>query len=155
MPAITVSAQFKKGWTVAATGAYFAFNVLPTIIFFSALMSVLYSLNIMQLGVKGIAWVMMRTLRTSGAETLSASGNIFVGQTEAPLVIRPYIAGLSRSGLFAVMVGGLSTVAGSVLVGYSLAELRLRTWQEITHPDDLDGDLALGRRVVAHEILLE
>ena len=72
--------------TVANAGAYFAFSVLPTIIFFSSLMTVLYYLGIMQWLVKGMAWVMQRTMRTSGAETLSAAGNIFVGQTEAPLV---------------------------------------------------------------------
>ncbi|HEX2218750.1 MAG TPA: NupC/NupG family nucleoside CNT transporter [Gemmatimonadales bacterium] len=103
---------------VAATGAYFAFNVLPTIIFFSALMSVLYYLNIMQLVVKGIAWVMQKTLRTSGAETLSASGNIFLGQTEAPLLIKPFVPTMTRSELNTVMVGGFATVAGGVLAAY-------------------------------------
>ena len=78
---------------VANAGAFFAFAVLPTIIFFSALMSVLYHLGIMQLVVKGLAWGMQRTLGTSGAETLSASGNIFLGQTEAPLLIKPFVQG--------------------------------------------------------------
>ena len=103
---------------VAATGAYFAFNVLPTIIFFSALMSVLYYLNVMQVVVKGIAWVMQKTLRTSGAETLSASGNIFLGQTEAPLLIKPFVPTMTRSELNTVMVGGFATVAGGVLAAY-------------------------------------
>jgi CNT family concentrative nucleoside transporter len=103
---------------VAATGAYFAFNVLPTIIFFSSLMSVLYYLNIMQVVVKGIAWVMQKTLRTSGAETLSASGNIFLGQTEAPLLIKPFVPTMTRSELNTVMVGGFATVAGGVLAAY-------------------------------------
>ena len=103
---------------VAATGSYFAFNVLPTIIFFSALMSVLYYLNVMQLVVKGIAWVMQKTLRTSGAETLSASGNIFLGQTEAPLLIKPFVSAMTRSELITVMVGGFATVAGGVLAAY-------------------------------------
>lgn len=103
---------------VAATGAYFAFNVLPTIIFFSSLMSVLYYLNVMQLVVKGIAWVMQKTLRTSGAETLSASGNIFLGQTEAPLLIKPFVPTMTRSELHTVMVGGFATVAGGVLAAY-------------------------------------
>jgi CNT family concentrative nucleoside transporter len=103
---------------VAATGAYFAFNVLPTIIFFSALMSVLYYLKIMQVVVKGIAWVMQKTLRTSGAETLSASGNIFLGQTEAPLLIKPFVPTMTRSELNTVMVGGFATVAGGVLAAY-------------------------------------
>lgn len=103
---------------VAATGAYFAFNVLPTIIFFSALMSVLYYLQIMQVVVKGIAWVMQKTLGTSGAETLSASGNIFLGQTEAPLLIKPFVPTMTRSELNTVMVGGFATVAGGVLAAY-------------------------------------
>ena len=105
---------------VASTGALFAFGVLPTIIFFSSLMSVLYHLGIMQLVVKGLAWVMQRTLRTSGAETLSASGNIFVGQTEAPLLIKPFINTLTPSELFTVMVGGFATVAGGVMAAYTL-----------------------------------
>jgi len=96
---------------VANTGAFFAFNVLPTIIFFSALMSVLYYLGIMQWIVKGLAWGMQKTLRTSGAETLSASGNIFLGQTESPLLIKPFIATMTRSELNTVMVGGFATVA--------------------------------------------
>lgn len=83
--------------SVAQTGAFFAFNVLPTIIFFSALMSVLYYLGVMQLVVKSLAWVMQKTLRTSGAETLSASGNIFLGQTEAPLLIKPFVGQMTRS----------------------------------------------------------
>jgi concentrative nucleoside transporter, CNT family len=105
---------------VAQTGAFFAFSVLPTIVFFSALMSVLYYLNVMQLVVKGLAWIMQRTLRTSGAETLSASGNIFLGQTEAPLLIRPFVPSLTPSELNTVMVGGFATVAGSVLAAYAL-----------------------------------
>jgi len=103
---------------VASAGAFFAFNVLPTIIFFSALMSVMYYLNIMQLIVKGIAWVMQKTLRTSGAETLSASGNIFLGQTEAPLLIKPFVHSFTPSELNTVMVGGFATVAGGVLAAY-------------------------------------
>ncbi len=103
---------------VAHTGSFFAFNVLPTIIFFSALMSVLYYLGIMQLVVKGLAWVMQKTLHTSGAETLSASGNIFLGQTEAPLLIKPFVGTMTKSELVTVMVGGFATVAGGVLAAY-------------------------------------
>ena len=98
--------------------AFLAFSVLPTIIFFSALMSVLYHLGVMQLVVKGLAWVMQRTLRTSGAETLSASGNIFLGQTEAPLLVKPFVRDFTPSELFAVMVGGFATVAGGVMAAY-------------------------------------
>jgi len=104
--------------TVARTGAFFAFNVLPTIIFFSSLMTVLYHLGVMQILVKGIAWVMQRTMRTSGAETLSAAGNIFVGQTEAPLLIKPFVSRMTQSELMAVMTGGFATVAGGVLAAY-------------------------------------
>lgn len=105
---------------VANTGAFFAFNVLPTIIFLSSLMALLYHLHIMQPVVKGIAWIMQRTLKTSGAETLSASANIFLGQTEAPLVVKPYIATMTRSELFNVMVCGFATAAGGVLAAYTL-----------------------------------
>lgn len=103
---------------VAQTGAFFAFNVLPTIIFFSSLMTVMYHLGVMQRIVKGFAWVMQRTMHTSGAETLSAAGNIFVGQTEAPLLIKPFVATMTRSELMAVMTGGFATVAGGVLAAY-------------------------------------
>lgn len=105
---------------VASTGALFAFAVLPTIIFFSSLMSVLYHLGVMQQVVRGLAWVMQRTLHTSGAETLSASGNIFLGQTEAPLLIKPFVNSLTQSELFTVMVGGFATVAGGVMAAYVL-----------------------------------
>jgi len=103
---------------VAGTGALIAFSVLPTIIFFAALTSVLYHLGLMQLLVKGIAWVMQRTLRTSGAETLAAAGEIFLGPTEAPLLIKPYIGKMTASELFTTMVCGLATVAGSVMAAY-------------------------------------
>lgn len=102
----------------AATGSYFAFTVLPTIIFFSSLTSVLYYLGIMQWIVRGIAWVMVRTMGTSGAETLSAAGNIFVGQTEAPLMVKPFIGGMTYSELNTVMVGGFATIAGGVMAAY-------------------------------------
>ena len=107
-----------SGGMMANTGAFFAFSVLPTIIFFSALMSVLYYLGVMQYIVKGLAWGMQKTLGTSGAETLSASGNIFLGQTEAPLLIKPFVAKMTQSELVTVMVGGFATVAGGVLAAY-------------------------------------
>jgi concentrative nucleoside transporter, CNT family len=103
---------------VAHTGAFFAFTVLPTIIFVSSLMTVLYHLGIMQWAVLGMAWVMMRTMRTSGAETLSATGNIFVGQTEAPLLVKPFIERMTMSELMAVMTAGFATVAGGVMAAY-------------------------------------
>uniref|UniRef100_UPI0030C7FEB4 nucleoside recognition domain-containing protein n=1 Tax=Enterococcus faecium TaxID=1352 RepID=UPI0030C7FEB4 len=101
-------------------GSIFAFQVLPIIIFFSSLISVLYYLGIMQWIIKILGGGLAKLLGTSNAESLSAAANIFVGQTEAPLVIKPYIAKLTQSALFGVMVGGLASVAGSVLVGYSL-----------------------------------
>ena len=96
----------------------FAFGVLPTIIFFSSLMSMLYYLGIMQKVVSFFALIMQRSLGTSGAETLSAAANVFVGQTEAPLVIRPYVSKMTQSELMAVMVGGFATIAGGVLAAY-------------------------------------
>ena len=95
-----------------------AFWVLPTIIFFSALLTLLYHLGIMQWVVRGAAHVMQYFMKTSGAETLSCSANVFVGQTEAPLLIKPYVEQMTRSELMAVMVGGFATVAGGVLAVY-------------------------------------
>jgi len=103
---------------VASTGAFFAFNVLPTIIFFSSLVAILYHLGIMQAAVKGIAWVMQRTMKTSGAETLSAAANIFLGQTEAPLLVRPFVERMTRSELMCVMAAGFASVAGGVMAAY-------------------------------------
>jgi CNT family concentrative nucleoside transporter len=99
-------------------GFVFAFQVLPTIIFFASLMAVLYHLGIMQKIVQGMAWVMLKILRVSGGESLSVAANVFVGQTEAPLVVRPYIARMTESELFTMMVGGMATIAGAVLAAY-------------------------------------
>jgi CNT family concentrative nucleoside transporter len=96
----------------------FAFKVLPVIIFFASLMGVLYHLGVMQRLVEGMAWLMTRTLRVSGAESLAMSANVFVGQTEAPLVIKPYISVMTRSELMALMTGGFATIAGSVFGFY-------------------------------------
>ena len=93
----------------------FAFSVLPVIIFFASLMSVLYYLGIIQLVVRAMARVMTAAMGVSGAESLSVAANVFVGQTEAPLVVRPYISGMTQSELLALMTGGFATVAGSVL----------------------------------------
>ena len=92
--------------------------IIPTIIFISSLMSILYQLGIMQKVVWGVAWVMQRTMKTTGPESLSAAANIFVGQTEAPLVIKPYIDRLEGSELHAIMTGGFATVAGGVMAAY-------------------------------------
>lgn len=99
-------------------GFFFAFQVLPTIIFFASVMGVLYYLGIMQLVVQGIAWVMSKLMKISGAEALCVSANIFIGQTEAPLVIRPYIGGLTQSELLTIMVSGMAHIAGGVLISY-------------------------------------
>jgi CNT family concentrative nucleoside transporter len=97
----------------------FAFGVLPTVIFFSSLMSVLYYLGIMQRLVWAMAWVMRFSLGTSGAETLAAAANVFVGHTEAPLVVKPYLATMTRSELCAMMTGGFATVTGGLLGVYA------------------------------------
>jgi len=115
---VPVTGEGISAGVVAQTGAFFAFSVLPTIIFFSALMSVMYYLGVMQLIVKALAVVMQRTLKTSGAETLSASGNIFLGQSEAPLLVKPFIARMTKSEINTVMVGGFATVSGGVLAAY-------------------------------------
>ena len=103
----------------------FAFQVLPVIIFFASLTAVLYHWNVLQWVVRIIGGALQNALNTSQAESMSATANIFVGQTEAPLVVRPYIPRMTDSEFFTVMTGGLSTVAGSVLVGYSLLGARL------------------------------
>ena len=107
-------------------GFIFAFHVLPVIVFFSALVSVLYYLGIMGWIIRVIGGALQKLLGTSKAESMSATANIFVGQTEAPLVVKPYIPNMTRSELFAVMVGGMATVAGSVLAGYVLLGVELR-----------------------------
>lgn len=97
---------------------FFAFSVLPTIIFVSSFMAVLFYFGIIQKVVQFLAWIMMKIMNISGAESLSASANVFMGQTEAPLVIKPYIATMTNSELMAMMTGGMATVAGGVLAAY-------------------------------------
>ena len=99
-------------------GFVFAFQVLPTIIFFSSLMALLYHVGVMQVVVNFLSKIMVKALGTSGAETLSATANIFVGQTEAPLLIKPYVSKMTQSELMVVMTGGFATVAGGVLAAY-------------------------------------
>ena len=103
---------------VAQIGAGFAFSVLPTIIFFSSLITVLYYLGVLQWIVRIFARVMVKLMGTSGAESLASAVNVFVGQTEAPLLIRPYVPTLTQSELMAVMVGGFANIAGGVLAAY-------------------------------------
>ena len=107
-------------------GFVFAFNVLPVIIFFSSMIAVLYYLGVMQWVVAVIGGALKKLIRTSHSESMAAAANIFVGQTEAPLVVRPYIAGMTRSELFAVMVGGLSSIAGSVMAGYAALGIEVK-----------------------------
>tara|TARA_B100000212_G_scaffold338809_1_gene316013 strand:+ start:1526 stop:2869 length:1344 start_codon:yes stop_codon:yes gene_type:complete len=99
-------------------GFVFAFMALPSILFFSALSSLLYYFGILQLVVRGMAWVMSRVMRLSGAESLAAAANVFVGQTEAPLLVKPYVPKMTRSEILALMVGGMATIAGSVFAIY-------------------------------------
>ena len=108
------------GLTGEGAGFVFALKVLPIIVFFAALIAVLYHVGIMKWVIRIIGGALQRVLGTSKAESMSATANIFVGQTEAPLVVKPYIAGMTQSELFAVMVGGLASVAGSALAGYAL-----------------------------------
>ena len=99
-------------------GFVFAFQVLPTIIFFASFMSVLYHLGVMQKVVQGMAWVITKLMPVSGAETLSVCANAFIGQTESPLVVKPYISKMTESELLTLMVGGMATIAGGVLGAY-------------------------------------
>ncbi len=115
--------------TQDSLGFYFAFQVLPTIVFFASLTAVLYYLGILQLVVKGMAYVMARLLGTSGAESLSNTANIFVGQTEAPILIRPYLSTMTRSEMLTIMVGGMATVAGGVMLTY--IQLLGAAWAEV------------------------
>ena len=99
-------------------GYIFAFQVLPTIVFFSALTAILYYFGILQKVVYGLAWLLTKTMGLTGPESLAAAANVFIGQTEAPLVVRPYLAGMSKSEILCLMTGGMATIAGSVFVAY-------------------------------------
>ena len=110
--------SFPESMQNMGNGFLFAFQVLPTIIFFSSLMAVLYHLGVMQKIVQSMAWIMAKLLKISGAESISVAANVFIGQTEAPLVVRPYIDPMTKSELFTLMVGGMATIAGGVLAAY-------------------------------------
>ena len=99
-------------------GAIFAFRVLPSIAFFSALASLFYYLGILQKVIFVFAWVMQKTMRLSGAESLAAAANVFIGQTEAPLIIRPYLERMTKSEIVCLMTGGMATIARAVLIAY-------------------------------------
>lgn len=103
---------------VVHAGALFAFSVLPTIIFFSALTAVLYHVRILEWLVRGMSFVMRRTMRASGAESFSAAANIFVGQTEAPLLIKPFLSNMTKSEIMAIMTGGFANVSGGIMAAY-------------------------------------
>jgi CNT family concentrative nucleoside transporter len=107
-----------SGNAAVSAGYIFVFQILPTIIFFSALTSLLFYLGIIQKIVKALAWVMVKTLKVSGAESLSVAGNIFLGQTESPLMIKAYLEKMNKSEILLVMIGGMATVAGGVLAAY-------------------------------------
>lgn len=107
-----------QGGGETSLGVIFAFQILPTIVFVASLFSILYYLGVMQLIVRGLAWVMVRTMGTSGAESLAVGASIFMGQTEAPLTIRPFLAKLTESELFLVMVAGMASVSGAILGAY-------------------------------------
>src|SRR5436190_16350846 len=111
---------------------FFAFKVLPTIIFFSSLAAMLYYLGIMQWVVKSMAVVMQKLMGVSGAESLSASANVFLGQTEAPLLVKPYIAGMTLSELNAVMIGGFANISGSLIAAFSAKEFGLSAGHLVT-----------------------
>ena len=103
---------------IDSLGFIFAFQVLPTIIFFASLMAVLYHLGVMQWIVRGMAWAITRLMRVSGAETTSVCASVFIGQTEAPLTIKPYISRMTQSELLTIMIGGMAHIAGGVLAAY-------------------------------------
>jgi len=117
--AMEESARFMFGDLAIPGGAFgFAFFVLPTILFFSALSSLLYYLGILQKVVYGFAWLMSKTMKLSGAESLAAAANVFIGQTEAPLVVKPYLEKMTRSEILCLMTGGMATIAGGVFGAY-------------------------------------
>ena len=132
-------------------GMLFAFQVLPTLIFFSSLMAILYHLGVMQWIVRGMGWAVTRLLRTSGAESLAAAANVFVGQIEAPLVIRPFLAGLTRSELLAVMSTGMATIAGGVMAAYVL--LLGTAYAEAANIPLADAQLLFAEQLLAASVM--
>jgi len=124
-------------------GLIFAFKILPTVIFFSALTSVLYYLRILQRVVFAFAWLLQKSMRLSGAESLAAAANVFVGQTEAPLVVKPYIAQMTRSEILCMMTGGMATIAGGVFAAF--------VW--ILGGDDPASQALFGRHLLTASIM--
>lgn len=144
-----VGAEFMFGELIDASRYGFAFKVLPTILFVAALTSLLYYLGILQWVVFGFAWVMKRLMRLSGAESLATAANVFVGQTEAPLVVKPYIAAMTRSELMALMTGGMATIAGTVFglyvvtLGGDDVETQLRVARQLLTASMMNAPAAL------------
>jgi concentrative nucleoside transporter, CNT family len=110
----------------SSLGTIVAFQVLPTIIFISALFAVLYHIGVMQIVIKGFAWIMQRTMRISGAESLNVAASIFMGQTEAPLTIRPFLPTLTRSELMTIMTSGMAHVSGGIMAAYILSGIEAK-----------------------------
>lgn len=138
-------ARFVFGKLVTDTSyeAVIAFKVLPSIVFFSAFSSVLYYLGILQKIVYGFAWIMQRTMKMSGTESFAVAANIFVGQTEAPLMVKPYLKEMTRSEVLCLMTGGMATIAGAVLVAYIT----------ILGGDDPDRQVMIGKHLLTASIL--
>ncbi len=132
-------------------GVFFAFQVLPTIIFFASLMAILYHLGVMQRIVQAMAWIMAKILGTSGAESLSATANIFVGQTEAPLMIRPFLKGMTNSELLTVMVGGMATVAGGVMAAY--IQILSQSFAEVMGLSIIDAQLMFATHLLGASVM--
>ena len=108
----------KLGTPDTSLGSIFAFQVLPTIIFISAFFAVMYHIGLMQIIIRGLAWVMLKTMRISGAESMNVAASIFMGQTEAPLTIRPFLSGATRSELMTIMTSGMAHVSGGIMAMY-------------------------------------
>lgn len=140
-----VGSEFLFGelMNTSSNGFIFAFQILPTIIFFSALTSVLFYFGIIQKVVYVLAWLLTKALRISGAEALSASGNIFLGQTESPLLIKEYLEKMNRSEIMLVMVGGMATIAGAVLAIYI----------GLLGGEDLAGRLLFARHLITASVM--
>lgn len=153
----TKGAQFVFGnlalspGTENSMGMFFAFQVLPTIIFFASLMAILYHLGIMQKIVQVMAWVVNKILGTSGAESLSATANIFVGQTEAPLMIKPYIKNMTNSEILTIMVGGMATVAGGVMAAY--IQILSTTFAEVMGLSLADAQLMFATHLLGASVM--
>ncbi len=132
-------------------GVFFAFQVLPTIIFFASLMAIMYHLGIMQRLVQGVAWIMSKALGSSGAESLSNAANIFVGQTEAPLMIKPFLKGMTKSELLTIMTGGMATIAGGVMAAY--IQILSQSFAEVMQISINDAQLMFATHLLGASVM--